>query len=66
MTAPKKGANGGNSVFPVPNDVPIDMFDLVPGKIQRVLAGARIGTVISTNDAKASNRKEGGGGGDDR
>jgi uridylate kinase len=41
------------------NNVPIHVFELAPGNIQRVLAGEKIGTVIST-------REEGGGGGDDR
>ena len=30
------------------NDVPIHVFELVPGNIQRVLTGERIGTVISS------------------
>jgi uridylate kinase len=41
------------------NSLPIHVFELAPGNVQRVLAGERIGTVISS-------RKEGAGGGDDR
>ena len=52
-------------VSPFRTTFPIHVFELAPGNIQRVLAGERIGTVISTNGAISAG-EEGSGGGDDR
>jgi uridylate kinase len=30
------------------NDIPIHVFEQVPGNIRRVVAGERVGTIIST------------------
>jgi hypothetical protein len=44
----KKGAHGGNMVSPVQNNLPIYVFELAEGNIRRVVAGERVGTLIST------------------
>ena len=38
------------------NDLPIHVFELADGNINRIVAGERVGTIISTPTAKEATR----------